>query len=362
MSGQRLEIESIQCLRALAAGTVICAHAFAHLLSQPPLWPWTAGRIGVTLFFVISGFIMTVITPEGRFDPWDFLVRRLLRICPLYWFITVLVGAMAWLGLPFFRHTVFDAAHFIGSLLFIPMERPGNPGHIEPFVKLGWTLNYEMFFYLCFTALCFLNRTQRTIVLCALMVGLATLGRLVDFENPIARFVTGYDVLGFAAGAVVGLVYCLRPGLVAASWRALGLLCLASTAVLVAAAAGLTDNYPSMWLQAIVVTFSATTLLATVAMERAGAWPRLRALERFGSASYSAYLFHMFPIGALAVIAPKLLGAEPAGLAYLAFGLAGLASGLAAGWITYVVIERPLLRIARRFTPVPVEQAVPKGG
>lgn len=362
MTGSRTLL-SVQYLRAIAAVIVVAAHAFAHPLAAPPLWTWIAGRIGVTLFFVISGFIMTLITPAGRFDPKDFLLRRLLRICPLYWSITLLTALIAATSLPVFRHTQLDFAHLFGSILFIPMYRPGNPGAIEPFVKLGWTLNYEIFFYLIFSSLFFLQSRRRTFMICITIIILSTVGRLHDFDNPILRFITGYDIIGFGAGAAAGQWFSSRLGS-RSEIRFLSTAFALTALALAAAATQLVDRYPDMRLQILIVAFSTTTVLWLARREQTRGLPQLPSLETLGSASYSTYLVHMFPIGFMGAASAQLLGAEPSGHLYLIVAAAGLILGVFGGLLTYRLVERPLLRAAHAaiLTPRPASPIARQNG
>ena len=97
MSGKVYHLASIQVLRACAASMVLLAHQWQALeqVGAPDAIPnWVAGAFGVDLFFVISGFIM-VYTSEPLFGRRDasriFIGRRLLRIVPLYWALTISV-------------------------------------------------------------------------------------------------------------------------------------------------------------------------------------------------------------------------------------------------------------------------------
>ena len=116
------------------------------------------------MFFVISGFIMTMIAGDGTFRPGRFLSRRALRIVPAYWAATFMVAALA-LALPNqFRTTVPTIEGLIKSLLFIPSLNPK-----APLLALGWTLDFEAFFYVVFASLFFLRSELRTLVLCCLV-------------------------------------------------------------------------------------------------------------------------------------------------------------------------------------------------
>jgi len=110
----------LQWGRGIAALAVVFAHALGHPLPELSELARLLGILGVTLFFVISGFIMVATTGRARFDPLAFMTRRLLRIAPLYYLLTCLTAVLV-LALPsFFKHTVFEPGHFLKSLLFIP--------------------------------------------------------------------------------------------------------------------------------------------------------------------------------------------------------------------------------------------------
>ena len=83
-------IESIQFLRAVAALMVLFFHAAyaVHTYGGYEYAYSNAGAAGVDIFFVVSGFVITYITSRGPFSPLDFMVRRLIRIAPVYWFYT----------------------------------------------------------------------------------------------------------------------------------------------------------------------------------------------------------------------------------------------------------------------------------
>jgi exopolysaccharide production protein ExoZ len=132
------KINNIQALRAYAAIAVVIFHTgyiFPHMLQM--------GKFGVDIFFVISGFIMAKICDgDTRF----FLRRRLIRILPPYWGMTILLFLF---GLMFPRLLYATSPHFVElvkSLLFIPYYR--EDGLIRPLLYVGWSLNYEMLFYL----------------------------------------------------------------------------------------------------------------------------------------------------------------------------------------------------------------------
>jgi peptidoglycan/LPS O-acetylase OafA/YrhL len=178
-------LSSVQILRAIAALSVALGHALYEAESFDvsrvyrsilDTQHWTAG---VDLFFVLSGFIMmwTFGRRFGEPHAWrEFLKRRLLRIVPPYWIFTAAAVVAALLFAGRLETTVFAVDHAILSFLFIPHIAP--LGGIHPILSLGWTLMYEMFFYLAFAAaLCFRR-----------LVGLLALAGLFFFVFALARF------------------------------------------------------------------------------------------------------------------------------------------------------------------------------
>lgn len=369
----RSQLYSVQYLRGFAALTVVFAHAFAHPVPTAPEWTWFLGRYGVTLFFVISGFIMVTISPDSPFDPREFLVKRILRIAPLYWTITVFTATISIFASFLFKKTIFDIYHLVASLLFIPMYRPGtlngngpftlwelmyapawvvNPhqiASIEPFLKLGWTLNYEMFFYIIFSSLAFLKSTTRCIVLTLVFLFLVYIGRAVEIEFAIAKFYTGYDLLGFVFGVWIGWSYKNQH---LATINVKALMWLSSTALIVSVVLALSieDKYPDIGLQIALCIFCSTYVVTGLVIERSGRLLFSNILALFGNASYSIYLVHMFAIVGVSAASARLFE-KPLGLTeWVLTGSVGFIVGAPIlGLLTYRFIERPLNDITKKW-------------
>ena len=77
--------------------------------------------------------------------------KRLIRVVPLYWVLTLFLAAVAVMKPEVLATTVFDCRHFVASMLFIPWQHP-QIGAMLPLLIPGWTLNYEMAFYVMFAA------------------------------------------------------------------------------------------------------------------------------------------------------------------------------------------------------------------
>lgn len=343
-------LDGLQIARALAALTVVVGHAVEHPLNNQghPAWQ-LGGRYGVTLFFVVSGFIMVHTTGAGKFDPVGFMSRRIRRVVPIYWVVTFLVAALALLAPQVFKRTVFDLAHFIASLFFVPMYDPADPGSISPIFRLGWTLNYEMFFYLCFAATFFLGVTARNVALTLFFGTCIALGFLVDFQSAILKSYTQIDTFGFVAGmwlGWLGLRDRLRPAAVVIA----GLL-IFSFASLAGVAFWFERLQDVPMTQVLIVAICAAHVAALLLLVDGLGWKAPRALLLVGDASYSMYLFHMFAVGAVSVVIAR----APESLTIPLIGVSILCS-IAAGIVAYWVVEKPLNRLMRKRRPLTAAQ------
>jgi exopolysaccharide production protein ExoZ len=355
-----VKINSVQHLRGIAALLVVVAHAFFHPYSLYNIvdlearlpWTWFGGRLGVTLFFVISGFIMTIVMPGGKFSPSQFFLKRLLRIVPLYWTITIFAAVLSLVSASLFKNTIFDLSHLLRSLFFVPTFRPAAPENVEPFVKLGWTLNYEMFFYAVCAMSCFLGRRSRTVAISLLFIALVVMGRMMDFSSAPAKFYTGYDLLGFVSGLWAGLLY-KEQVLSRVSLRlALGAM-MSAVGMLAFLFISTESTDASIPLQILLCTLSGVLILACVKLELHAAWPESRFLQTLGNASYSVYLIHMFPIGAVRVLSHYIFGASFGFLDWMVAATFGIVTGILGGLATYFIVEKPLVKMVQRRSALP---------
>ena len=146
-------IKGIQLLRAIAALAVVFYHC--HFLNME------TGTFGVDIFFVISGFIIAYMVNQNTDQ---FLLKRAIRVVPLYALATLLTIALVYLKPQWFNHVIVNTEAVVKSFLFIPYEMKES----GPILSLGWTLNNEMFFYLVM-AICILciRKKQYLVPACA---------------------------------------------------------------------------------------------------------------------------------------------------------------------------------------------------
>ncbi|POY41223.1 hypothetical protein C3L50_01500 [Flavobacterium alvei] len=151
------KLQNLQKLRGVSALLVCCYHSRAFLNGDIQFGEilFKMGFIGVPIFFIISGLIMVHTTKELSSNTfrnvYDFLLKRIIRVVPLYYLCTII-----FLLATNFKNFLDDGfVRIIKVFLFIPIGK-------WPPLDVGWTLNYEMFFYLLF-GISFLFREKRYI-------------------------------------------------------------------------------------------------------------------------------------------------------------------------------------------------------
>lgn len=351
--------ENINLLRAFAATAVVVFHViyYANWSSFPtdgPLLTLRIGWIGVDLFFVISGFVITrSALVLWRQDPAAFAgrywARRAARIVPLY----VLTCAL-WIVL--FKRHWFDqatahllwqtASHMTFTHTFWPVTYSSIDG-------VNWTIALEMQFYLAVAMFVpWLARTPgwRIWVAC-ILIAWAWRGAMVWFfghYEPGRLFMRVTQLPGvldeFGAGIFLAKLLDRRP---APSPRGGALWALAAVVTGVVCF-GLYLTNSSYWDLPAMITFWHTSLgvffLCVVAAAVhlptvAWSWP-LRPIRYLGEVSYGVYLWHLFAIE----VCLWLRYLAPVQFLVVTLGLTALAS--VTSWHFF---EKPILDRGRRY-------------
>ncbi len=342
----------LQILRTLAASLVVVDHTYNELWHRGVMpaghldAAYLLGHLGVSAFFVLSGFIMmrqsanNFGSPTG---PLNFAWHRILRIVPLYWIATVLwFGTLRLTRVPTPRPLLQLAL----SLAFLP--NIANPKKLDPILGQGWTLNYEMIFYALFALCLFLPLKRGVPILLGILVSIVLLGSVVTAmpSHRLWGFYTYWLILLFAAGVALAVVE-MRLG--AISRRNLSvspawLLCLPMLMLLAARSplpnAGITLKLFSLFGGLVVV------LCTFVSLENPGWFNRLLIL--FGDASYSTYLFHVW---IFAFIIPPIVALYRHfqwTVTPLLFVVAALLVSNFLGLAIHLAVERPITRALRK--------------
>ncbi|MFD8786359.1 acyltransferase family protein [Kitasatospora sp. NPDC059599] len=337
----------IEGLRGIAVLSVLAFHS-----AVPGL---TGGYVGVDVFFVISGFLITGLLTNRPLGLWDFAARRARRILPAA--ATVLVatavagGALLdpLRGTDLARDLIAAAGQFanwrfVGRQTdYLAAEQAPSP------LQHFWSLGVENQFYLLWGVLLlglarYLHGRRRTLAITLTTLGIGGVSlvlclRWTQTSAPLAYFSTGSRLWEFAAGACAALLggaLATRTGRAPVRWslRLTGWLGLAA----VAAPVLLYDrDTPFPGTAALLpVLGTAAVLLAGHGPLRAGDAGRLlatRPLRAAGRLSYAWYLWH-WPV---LTIAQARYGALP-----WTTLLALTAAAALPAWLTLRLVEQPL--------------------
>jgi exopolysaccharide production protein ExoZ len=344
---------NIQGLRGIAAMLVVWSHVkypIAKLcpLKLVPFFATYFGGIGVDVFFVISGFVISMTAAKRHSTAADFLLARIARVVPLYLIATLLCIL--------FRTVAAEPLSFNSiwnGLFYLPIFDYQQFTH--PPLEVGWTLSFEMWFYTAFAILMtFLtpSRAAQTLPLffaCCVFGGIWYRG-----EWYLPRFLLHPLVLEFSFGC---MVYHFHRSI---GWKISWTLVLAAVAFFLLFSVGsgylgsdreLGPSRYEAWLRVSLWGVPAALLLAgLVGLERNGIWKMPAALVWLGEISYSLYLTHRLP---------QMLIAKMGGYFYLrdpyVIGAVMAVGSVLIAYMSFVCVEKPLSsgakRLAKRLLP-----------
>lgn len=319
-------IRAIQVLRGIAALMVLVG----HLGIRTPL----QGAV-IDLFFVISGFIMGIV---GQHEPAGlFIKKRVARLVPLYWLVTIAMCVGGSLGL--FHHFTYTASTLLMSLLFIPFF--DAQGHMFPLLVQGWTLDYDIIFYGVFALGLYLKRPIVTTM--AVLIPLTVLGAILHPTSAIAQVWTAPINLEFIGGLLLARIRHRLPG------PAIG------TLLMVAGISAVVMSDPvrlALGGEYRLLTWGIPTLLFTagiLAVEFGGYWPAKLTwpIQIIGDWSYSLYLVHGFVIA----LGHRLLGTSLLSTAII------FAGSIAVSRLVFILAEKPLATWALALVKPPAGKA-----
>ena len=338
-TGSSRALLSIQILRAVAALGVLVHHTAHEVAAKTgvtvPFGEFVVGAGGVDLFFVISGFVMVYASERLFAQPGAsrvFFLRRLARIVPLYWAATAILVGYVYVAHRIFPPPFITTEGVIASFLFVPWPLPN--GIMAPVHALGWTLNYEMFFYAVFAVAIMLPRRGAVFAVTALFALLVGLGLFVRLPQPFAFWFSPI-ILEFCFGMLIALAW--REGRRLPRWASLLLIVAALAAYAASAVWG-----PFVAWRALEWGVPGAMLVAALALAREtpASGPVARVFVFLGDASYSLYLVHAIVIPAVRRLMPAF---DPVLMPWL-YALALIGASIAAACVSYLWFERPITR------------------
>lgn len=326
------EIIGLQYLRGIAASIVVLHHLY---YSNTELGPF-----GVKIFFVLSGFVMWFTTSSSDISPDIFWRQRISRIVPLYWLFLSLLIAIALAFSNLLNTTEVTLQNVVLSFLFVPHFHLVQRTLIAPILIPGWSLDYEMFFYLLFGgALLIKSRPWRALSIGALLCGLVLLGVWLDPSTAILATYTNPALLLFLGGVLLAIIY--------QKYRFEGSI-LGLTLIPVGILLGLWRGAYDLWRVDSFLGIAAVLIVAGVlAIEPTLRRAPIGLLRSIGDASYSIYLSHLFFLRLFEIgwhHVPAALEARSVKIGFLALSFA---LAIAGGMAVHYTVERPMIRLFR---------------
>ncbi|MEM5422923.1 acyltransferase family protein [Paraburkholderia ferrariae] len=325
------KLKSLTVLRAVAATTVI----FFHIMSPTG---HTLGEFGVDIFFVISGFVIALVLDNPNLTTQRFLADRVARIVPLYWVLTFGVFAGALIAPELLNSTTADLGNLLKSLFFIPYRK--ESGQIFPMLFVGWTLNYEMLFYVVTAVSLMLVRRRRLLFTSALILAIFCAAKASNSHGVFTAFYANQRLFEFPLGF---MAYQIWKSGVRIKLPLAGCIAVAAYAWMAYINWHNLSNAPLLYYGLPAFVLIGCTLSLEPAM---GSGSLTRAAIFIGDASYAIYLSHPYCVEAARKLLPGALGGfDPtAPLGVVLTMIVATAMGAA----LYQFVDWPLHRRARR--------------
>ncbi len=256
----------------------------------------------------------------------SFIKKRLIRVVPLYWFYSLIFLLLLWLLPKAFGHaTIGSIAWVFGSLLFVPVLN--SDGNIAPILNVGWTLNYEMFFYFFF-GLSLVFKKRYMWILGVIFIGFT----IFDYKNFYLDYYSNSIILEFALGIFIAHIY--KKDICISSFYLILLMSL--SVLLISSNMFIELEYSRVILYGL--TFS-LLLFTFIHLEKVYTFNN-KYLIQLGNISYSLYLSHIFTIS----IVFKLIGNLPLAI------IISLIMSIVVASFSFKYVEQPIHRYLRRKT------------
>lgn len=360
----------IHGLRGLAALLVVWSHLSGFWLLengktselQNAWYEWivapfnifqNGGHLGVILFFLISGYLIT--HTSLRESRWSFVIKRTLRIFPPVMFAT----CVTWLFLQLAEATGTNllgvsggsALHWFASLFLLDGFTPGARA-----LDVTWTLVIELIFYTLTFILLGASRKNELRATWT-MTGLWVVVVLVSFANPYLHSTANGGLAPFVAFLILGRVIYLwqQKRITPASAATLGVLVATLYGTFLEANSPGFLLAPGGWTGAAPLVSYIYALVIFLGMMQLQPKTVVQPFKMLGDISYSLYLLHI-PIG---ITVLNLL--DKWGVATWANTLIAIAVSIAASYVAYRLVEKPSQQLARKILARTPKVSVPAG-
>ncbi|MBL7700200.1 MAG: acyltransferase [Chitinophagaceae bacterium] len=356
-----MRLRYIQILRGFAAIAVLLYHLDldTRLHFNHVFFNFTYGNLGVDFFFALSGFIITYIhlkDIEQKGSVRNFLVKRAVRIYPLYWLVlplAIFLQSPDFIDKPELKTVLTTWDGILKNIFLLPEKGEHMP------VGVAWSLKYELFFYAVF-ALNMLFGWKFARVFFFGWVAIILIGSRDLFDKNLwLELLFGNIVIEFLAGCVVGYLF-VKGKEISFKWLVPALIGIAGCFIIYLGRYEL-----NRW--SIVTTFTigvASALIiwyAATADKRGNSKYALPLLVLIGDASYSIYITHPLYTGRLCELANRIVDVSLLNIWWQnAIIILIFIVCLATGILIHLVVERPVLKFFReRFHVQSRAKAVP---
>ncbi len=280
---------------------------------------------------------MCHITDSGESGK-EFFLRRIARIVPLYWLLTLFAFLLAWVKPTLFNSTTADLGNLLRSLFFIPYEKEN--GSISPIIPVGWTLNYEVYFYLLITFSTVVFGKKWHLLVSLAIMALYLFSNLLIESSDVVKFMSNQIALEFVFGILVhffnkkwrrkvlSLGAVVNIGIIIGCYSFMALM----DVFRIESMRALTLGLPS---SIMLLSFMSLESMLSDLPTKVTMW-----LVEIGNASYATYLSHLYVVEGLRKIVFFRINPDfmytPIGVALI------LCAALAVGQILYYMLDRPL--------------------
>jgi len=344
MDTRSTHLPALDGLRAVAVFTVIVYHF--GVTAVP-------GDLGVSAFFVLSGFLITWLLLKehavaGTVSLRRFYARRMLRIFPAYYaFLAVSFAIDHMRGQP------WGTSLGLSSLFYVVNYYNALNGHPTTSITHAWSLAIEEQFYLLWPVLLLVllrggtRRAARTLAVVIVAVVLWRTVLYAGFHVGSAYVYNAFDTRfdNLAVGCLLALTATTRAFAAAAARLSFSPLAPLATLVLLVvsrAAIGTTWHYTAGFTVDAVLVAVFIVQMLRLYRTRLWAWLETPVVRYLGTISYPMYLWHMWGVG---------VGYHFRVAGKVGEFVAGVLACIALATGSYFVIERPFLKLKRRFEP-----------
>jgi peptidoglycan/LPS O-acetylase OafA/YrhL len=343
----------IDALRGFAAMAVVVYHIYGNIAEDIQQWvPRIVhgliqfGFIGVPVFFVVSGFVISRTTDDDKVTPayaGRFMLRRAIRLDPPYWCAIALAISLIAIKnrlFPEFGQPLPPWTDVMAHLFYFQ-----DLLHRHPISVVFWTLCLEIQLYITYIMLrcgCDnyspLTRLQADRILVGMCLGLGVLSLLVS-SKMLSLHIEGLFI-AYWHQFLLGVL---------ANWAASGRVSIRLFAVCIAATITmqtLTTINPNSMAALVVASF----IVLASRMGHLHDWLKGAVIQYLGRISYSLYLLHPEIGWSTVSLGKYLLGPVLSPIGAIVLFIAGIGTSVVAAHLLNTLIERPAMKLAKRIT------------